>query len=115
MNGELLVRIEAALAARPDIDGRLVEIWRDAAHRYGVDSGPARGALLDLVRGAWVDPIIHVRSVEACSHQRWLVSTSLGEAKPKPTRTNPDASRVSEVEALVVALESAPEHKDVST
>jgi hypothetical protein len=35
-------------------------VWRDAAQRYGVDSGPARGALLDLVREVWSDGAVSV-------------------------------------------------------
>lgn len=95
----MITRIEAALAARPNIDGRLVEFWRDADARYGIDSGPARGALLDLVRETWNDPNMYIGrfGVGWCSYSPepgWVSAAGLYHP--------------SELDALVAALEASP-------
>jgi hypothetical protein len=41
-------------------ESKQAHVWRDVAQRYEVDSGPARGALLDLVREVWSDGAVSV-------------------------------------------------------
>jgi hypothetical protein len=67
----------------------LVLKWRASSHDRGSDSGPARGALLELVRARRGDPFVVTTVVDG----RWSV---LGFG-PWPT----------ELDALVIAFERA--------
>ncbi len=87
-------------AVRCKVDERLIEIWWDTVERYGVDSGPARGALLALVRTAWGDLSIIVRSLFFNS---WQATNTIGLPRFNDVRTQP-----SELQALVMALEHCP-------
>jgi hypothetical protein len=101
------LRIEAWLAQRGaagwvlqgGIDRlALCERWREVAERYGADSGPGRGALLDLVRDAWGDPYI-VTVVGA--GWSWAERPRCRKVAAKPFYST-------ELEALIAALEAAP-------
>ncbi len=56
-------RVQAAQTAWRDSGAEsfslaLVLVWRECVAYWGPDSGPARGALLELVRRRWDDPYI---------------------------------------------------------
>jgi hypothetical protein len=94
----LVVRIEAALAARPHLSSLLDEQWRFCVQTFGHDSGAARGALLDLVREAWDDPYI---VTVVGSGWSWV-------ERPRCRTTAANPFYTTELDALVVALEAAP-------
>jgi hypothetical protein len=111
MSPETLARrVEVALVRLDYALPSLAE-WRDVSARYGIDSNPARGCLLALVRDAWGDPTIYIvatgasRRVDGDWRFGWMPFSGhplskLHKAISETTET--------ELDALVSALEAAP-------
>jgi hypothetical protein len=94
----------------------LVEQWIDSVERWGPDSGPARGALLDMVRVAWGDSDHAQRVVFVCPCVEVggfvvrMMTTVMGRrvVRPLPGLVYDDPRGDIELLALVAALEAAP-------
>ena len=65
------------------------------------------GCLLALVREAWDEPELYVRSSR--DDESWIVCAADHEGRERLMVLRSDPYRASEAEALVVALEAAPE------
>jgi hypothetical protein len=88
-------RVNAAIVRLGMHESEQTSVWRDATQRYGVDSGPARGALLDIVREVWADPYASLRYEDAGvigAEEGWYFDLSVWGA--------------TELDALVAALET---------
>jgi len=90
-------RVEAQRERLDRVSPETWGTWFDAARRYGASSGPWRGALLELVREAWVAPMM---CAAVCGDgDTWRVFDWGRRAI---------ADGETEDEALVAALEAAP-------
>ena len=92
---DLLHRVNDALSGRPNTP--LVEQFYHCVERYGFDSPSALGCLLALVREALGDPDLYpfLDTVDG----PWCIEPPMG----------PGIEAQTEAEALVAALEAAPE------
>lgn len=102
-NAELERRCSAVLE-RLSLDAAQ---YTECVERYGWDSPPVLGCLLALVREAWDEPELYVRSSR--DDESWIVCAADHEGRERLMVLRSDPYRASEAEALVVALEAAPE------
>lgn len=105
----ITTRVDAALAKllpkqKNKLLASLAEVWIDVVEDYGADEGPARGALLDMVRVAWRNPDLSTCHVsDRSGDDGWSVV-----APRLHGELIASFGCSSEFDALITALELAP-------